>query len=101
LLADSVSAAFFNGGPAFIEAQAYSNVEILARYRDVEGFPAAIILCRVGKGKALLSGVHPCYSFTEAVEDCYVKNLLLELEKIDFMRKRLFKDLLIQLDLLT
>ncbi len=49
---------YFHGGNIFQDAHKYPNVEILARYEDLPGQPAAIISCKVGKGKAILSGVH-------------------------------------------
>lgn len=54
---------YFNGGCAFIDAEAHQNTEILARYSDLKDSPAAIVECSVGKGKAILSGVHPEYSY--------------------------------------
>lgn len=51
---------YFNGGCYFKDANQYPNVQILAHYNN-KGFEgrAAIVECHVGKGKALLSGVHP------------------------------------------
>lgn len=49
---------YFNGGCAFHEAEKYPGVEVLARYTDLEHSPAACIRCKVGEGKAFLSGVH-------------------------------------------
>ncbi|HSX11324.1 MAG TPA: BPL-N domain-containing protein [Chlamydiales bacterium] len=36
----------------------FSQVRVVARYIELAGQPPAIIECRVGKGKAILSGVH-------------------------------------------
>lgn len=47
---------FYNGGCQF-EGD-FTNCKILGRYADLPGQPAAIIECGVGKGKAILSGVH-------------------------------------------
>lgn len=47
---------YYNGG-CFFEGD-YSHVRILARYLDLPGTPPAIIECSIGKGKAILSGVH-------------------------------------------
>lgn len=55
---------YFNGGCYFSEAEKYTNTKVLARYSDLYEQPAAIVQCRVGKGKALLCGVHPEYDFT-------------------------------------
>lgn len=47
---------YYNGGPYF--SGDFTNVKILARYMDLPDQPPAIIECTVGKGKAILSGVH-------------------------------------------
>ncbi len=47
---------YFNGGCYF--SGDFSKVRILARYLDLEGHPPAILECPIGKGKAILSGVH-------------------------------------------
>ena len=54
------SSVYFNGGCHFPDIQHYDNITVLARYnnKNAKGFPA-IIECRVKKGKAILSGVHP------------------------------------------
>lgn len=49
---------YFNGGCAFILPEQYSNINILAFYADTAERLPAIIECRVGDGKAILSGVH-------------------------------------------
>ncbi|NGX27331.1 MAG: hypothetical protein K940chlam6_01265 [Chlamydiae bacterium] len=46
---------FYNGGGYFSQAEQEKNVSILATYED--GLPA-IIECKVGRGIAILSGVH-------------------------------------------
>jgi biotin--protein ligase len=55
----------FNAGCFFVDAEKFSNVEILARYGDLPEKPAAIVRCRYGEGVALLCGVHPEYSKDE------------------------------------
>jgi biotin--protein ligase len=59
-------ASYYNGGGVFVDAAAVSGrkVEVLASYDqdlDVDGGTgkAALVLCHVGDGKALLSGPHP------------------------------------------
>ncbi|PIS03174.1 MAG: hypothetical protein COT85_03900 [Chlamydiae bacterium CG10_big_fil_rev_8_21_14_0_10_42_34] len=47
---------YYKGGCTF-EGD-LSHVKILARYLDLPNQPPAIIECKVGKGKAILSGVH-------------------------------------------
>ena len=60
--ASQISAAYYNGGCAFISPEEYEDVSVLARYADLPMEPAAIVQCRVGKGQAILCGVHPEYS---------------------------------------
>ncbi|TID28040.1 hypothetical protein CANINC_002721 [Pichia inconspicua] len=57
---------YTNGGGVFVDAQKYTNVDILATYDDeidvkdeTEGVKASSVLCSVGRGKALLFGTHP------------------------------------------
>lgn len=54
---------YHNGGGVFVDADSYRGVEVLGRYTeplDVDGNGnAAVILCQVGKGSALLTGTHP------------------------------------------
>lgn len=63
---------YFNGGCVFVDADEYDNVEVLARFvdepcvsyydesiRTKDSGPAAVLLCSIGKGKALLMGPHP------------------------------------------
>lgn len=58
---------YYNGGGVFVDAASVKSrkVEVLATYEaetDVdggEGKAAAVILCTVGNGKAMLSGPHP------------------------------------------
>ena len=49
---------YFNGGCYFAEAEKYQQIKTLSRYLDIPGTPSAIIECPIGKGKAILSGVH-------------------------------------------
>lgn len=61
---------YYNGGSVFVDADKYDNVEVLAHYSentdvpysdisDPSIKPAAVVLCSVGNGKALLTGPHP------------------------------------------
>lgn len=58
----SRAAAYFHGGCFFENPHLFENVKVLAKYADLQGEPAAIIECRVGKGRAILSGIHLEYS---------------------------------------
>jgi len=50
---------YYNGGCSFKPASSSVKYETLAVYEDVSGKPPAIISFNHGKGKVLLSGVHP------------------------------------------
>ncbi|KAJ9084243.1 biotin holocarboxylase synthetase [Entomophthora muscae] len=54
---------YYNGGGAFVDAGKYPEVETLATYNGLNNTTpnAAVVLCKVGKGAALLSAVHPEY----------------------------------------
>ena len=56
LTADGFFYAYYNGGPTF--QGNFENANILASYADLPGYPPAIIECKIGLGKAILSGVH-------------------------------------------
>lgn len=54
---------YFNGGCAFVEdVGSQQKIEVLATYEDHPKKSPAIIECQVGKGKAILSGIHPEYN---------------------------------------
>ncbi len=91
------SAAYYNGGCAFIAPEEHRNVTVIARYADLPQEPAAIVQCRVGKGLALLSGVHPEYSAAYEGAQLHLKGHLSWLKEIEEMRHSLFKDLLFSL----
>jgi biotin---protein ligase len=57
---------YCNGGGIFVDAGDMEDkgVSVLARFSEevkVEGGDAAIVYCKVGKGAAILAGVHPEY----------------------------------------
>lgn len=58
---------YYNGGCLFEAPERFSTVEILARYTQLPKNPAAIVKCAVGKGTALLSGVHPEYPSSDVL----------------------------------
>jgi glutamine amidotransferase-like uncharacterized protein len=89
------SAAYYNGGCAFLNAEKYHTVSVLAQYADIEGQPAAIIKCHVGKGQAILSGVHPEYSSHYKFTKKHIKNsLFLALQAIEKKRHALFSSIM-------
>ncbi|OWB54507.1 biotin-protein ligase activity protein [[Candida] boidinii] len=73
---------YYNGGGMFVNAQSFQNVEILATYdgpiqvqdegQETDLSKAAVIMCNVGSGKALLTGTHPEFTpvlLKESVDD--------------------------------
>lgn len=69
---------YYNGGGVFVDAEKFADrgVEILASYTDpldVEGgdLSAAVVYCKVGEGRVMLTGVHPEYVINPVVSTCY------------------------------
>lgn len=86
---------YFNGGAQFVEAEKYSDVNIIACYADLPEQPAAIIQCQVGKGRAILSGVHLEYAYHALPADN--KNIYLlrqQLHSAEIKRQQFFTDLI-------
>lgn len=90
------AAAYFNGGCLFLQVEKYkAYVSTISTYVDIAGYPPAIIECQVGKGRAILSGVHPEYSAYHMGSDQYFdKNHITLLENIENKRRSLFQTLL-------
>jgi biotin--protein ligase len=82
---------YYNGGCAFENAQHTSNTQILACYEDAPEKPAAIVLCKVGKGEALLTGLHPEY--VPGLEEV-PSSVLRALQKGDKSRLALWKSII-------
>lgn len=90
---------YFNGGCAFLEPERFSNTRVLSRFLDIPDQPAAVIECRIGKGIAILSGVHPEYPF-EVVNRSDLKDLRVYelLKQGDEGRERLLIAILLRLN---
>ena len=78
---------YYNGGCAFRNAESFPNVEVLAKYGDVEDKPAAVIKTFVGKGKVILSGVHCEVGSKAAEEEGASKSIIEKLEQTENERK--------------
>lgn len=76
---------YFNGGCFFAKASVYPEVTVLATFADLPNQPAAVISCKVGKGTAILSGVHPEYPLVneQAWDSSFWNDLL------DFIRTKI------------
>lgn len=72
---------YYNGGCYFETPQKYTNVSVLATYE--ENAEAAIILCKVGHGKALLSGIHPEFPSSDPSKE--QKRLLIWKKMLSFL----------------
>jgi len=86
---------YYNGGCQFIGAYELPGVSVLSSYLELEGDPAAIISCEIGKGKVVLSGVHFEYS-AEALRrnNPYIERIYSLLEKGDNQRRQFFRETL-------
>lgn len=88
-------AVYYHGGCLFFKAEEYSGVEIVARYDDISGKPAAIIRCSRKKGQAWLSGVHCEYPKEhQALHSLSFPTGYLDQIKGDRYRSDLFKKIL-------
>ncbi|XP_033752537.1 biotin--protein ligase-like [Pecten maximus] len=76
------------------------NVEVLAVYREIEGQPAAIVKCHVGKGVAILSSPHIEYDSNSLnAEDKDIKKLIPHLVNSDTHEHKCFRSMLSHLGL--
>ena len=84
---------YFHGGCLFENADNYENVTVLARYPEHHN-AAAIVMCNVGKGRALLCGPHIEYSPELIQMSCpELVHIRRQLEPHDEQRKALNKAL--------
>ena len=82
------SFAYFNGGCHFICSDSYREYETLAEYKD---FPnrKAIVQVEIGKGKVVLSGVHPEYDVKYLEQGSYSKQTWDTMEKNNSQQRML------------
>ncbi|KAI7834974.1 biotin-protein ligase [Kickxella alabastrina] len=99
---------YYNGGGYFVDADNLENTTVLVRYAPDVTNPldraqsvigaAAVVVCRVGKGTAVLSGLHPEYAWDCLVPSCYTRthnrHLVEHLKAHDLHRRRLLGALL-------
>lgn len=82
---------YYNGGCTFRDAEESSSLKILAVYQDSYANSPALIECKVGKGTAILSGVH----LEVEAKFCVNESTLYEkLLKSDAQREKLFERIL-------
>ncbi len=89
---------YYNGGCYFEDTEKYvSSVEILSKY--VKYNKPAIILCTVGQGKAILSGVHLEYDAKYIIEDQYSQDIKRLIQETDSERLYLIGSILKRFDM--
>lgn len=97
---EAVFHVYFNGGCQFLKADEFDNVSVLSSYLELKGDPAAIISCNIGKGKAVLSGVHLEYSTSAlARQNPYIEKIYELLEAGENQRRKVFKEILSHLSI--
>ncbi len=86
---------YYNGGCYFQGADLYPQIEILSRYMDLPNTPASIIRQNIGKGSAILSGVHFEYSPSHRFSaDAYLEKIFSLLTPFELQRRQLLRDVL-------
>ncbi len=95
-----LTAAHYHGGPKF-ELPNGAAVNILARYEDVPGQPAAVVESGFGRGLVLLSGVHAEVSAVDLLPDVLASEsreqyfgLLADLQDVEAPRRQFWRELL-------
>lgn len=92
---------YANGSGHFVDATKASNTTVLATYSMPEEL-AAIVECKVGNGKAILSAVHFEYNpYLLDSNDSYLQKIIPELKAGNAHRLELVKHLLERLNLKT
>ncbi|AXI24145.1 N terminal [Cardinium endosymbiont of Sogatella furcifera] len=81
---------YYNGGGYFVDADKVDHTTVLARYQHGE---AAIIQCKYGLGRAILSGVHIEYD-PYMMQAPSLQSIQKTLKKYNRQRIKLLKDLL-------
>lgn len=84
---------YYNGGCTFKNPEGYKSVAVLARYLDAD-LQSAIIHCKVGKGNAILSGVHFEICLKALQKEGASSTAIDPLQQSDDKRKRLITTLL-------
>jgi len=91
---------YYNGGCQFVGAAEFPDVSVLSSYLELENDPAAIISCKIGQGKAVLSGIHFEYSVPALPRNNpYIERVYNLLEKGEMQRRKVFRETLSHLNL--
>ncbi len=91
---------YFNGGCLFDGHHLFHDVHTISRYSDLEDQPPAMLDITIGRGRAILSGVHIEYAphYLNSV-DPYLKKLIPIFKEAEPKRREVFRDLLARLGL--
>ncbi len=92
---------YFNGGCFFDAEDHYPWVKTLSGYLDLPGCPSAILEIEMGKGRALLTGVH--IEYTPKLlnrDDPYLAKIIPALEENEMQRRVIFRSCLGKLGIL-
>jgi glutamine amidotransferase-like uncharacterized protein len=95
-----LAAAHYHGGPKF-EFPEGTATNILARYEDIPGQPAAVVESHFGRGLVLLSGVHAEVSAADLLPDVLASQsceqyfgLLADLQNVETLRRQFWREFL-------
>lgn len=92
---------YYNGGCYFSLSEEDKEVEVLSRYLSLEDTPPSIIGCKVGKGRAILSGVH--FEFNPSslsARSGPLQKIIAEMERYETKRLELISSVLSYLGLM-
>jgi biotin--protein ligase len=96
--AEGASHVYFNGGCYFESDNACNDFQVLSRYLDLPGAPAAILKMQYGSGRVILSGVHFEYQASLfPLEDRFLSALSPLLTQAEESRRKIFRDILTKL----
>ena len=85
---------YYNGGCSFRLDEKGEEVEVVARYEDLDTAPPAVIRTRVGRGVALLSGVHFEIGGEAAEEEGVSEDVVEKLKEGDAGREKFGEELI-------
>ena len=86
-------ALYDNGGGAFLGAGRFDNVAVLARYTG-QPRAAAIVSCEVGRGLAVLTGIHPEMAVAALQPEAYAPKTWAALQAAEATRLGIWQGLL-------